>query len=251
MDPRQWLDEVRDELQTRRLPRRYVTRLLRELSDHVTDGWEKTMNKDVRVFAGPHDQLGSPGQIADTAEKEFQSRRFAARFPVLTFGLLPVLAFPFVAAATWLGPGWVIVTVEEFVGSLLGLQESALKVTEGSPAAQWILGLMKCYTTGAIILAAALVVWAWSRLARRAGVMSKWPIASAVLVALLAGLIWCDATPKTKDKQGMLMVGLGFPVRSWTAFQTVQLAAPLALGVWLTRQRVKGPTAPSELARAA
>ena len=64
MDPQRWLDEVRNELQTRRLPRRYVTRLMRELSDHVMDGWEKTMNKDVRVFAGPHDQLGSPSDVA-------------------------------------------------------------------------------------------------------------------------------------------------------------------------------------------
>src|SRR6188768_1690570 len=109
MDPQRWLDEVRKELQTRRLPRRYVTRLMRELSDHVMDGWERTMNKDVRVFAGPHDHLGSPGQVADSAEKEFRSRRFAARFPLLTFGLLPVLAFPFVAAAVFMGPGWVIV----------------------------------------------------------------------------------------------------------------------------------------------
>ncbi len=49
MNPQQWLDEVRKELQTRRLPRRSVTRLMRELSDHLTDGWEQTMNTDVRV----------------------------------------------------------------------------------------------------------------------------------------------------------------------------------------------------------
>ena len=55
MDPQQWLNELLTELQARRLPRRYVTRLMRELSDHVMDGWEKTMNTDVRVFAAPHD----------------------------------------------------------------------------------------------------------------------------------------------------------------------------------------------------
>ena len=100
-------------------------------------------------------------------------------------------------------------------------------------------------------LAAALVVWVMSRLARRAGVTTKWPVASAVLVALLAGLIWSDATPKTKDKPGMLMVGVGYPMRAWTVFQTVQLITPLALGVWLTRQRARTPAAPVELARAA
>ncbi|OAI57493.1 hypothetical protein AYO47_01750 [Planctomyces sp. SCGC AG-212-M04] len=250
MDPQRWLDEVRKELQTRRLPRRYVTRLMRELSDHVMDGWENTMNKDVRVFAGPNDQLGSPGQIADTAEKEFRSRRFAARFPLLTFGLLPVLAFPIVAALTFLGPGWVIVELEELVGYFLGWDESALVANESDFGA-WLPVAMKCYTAGTIILAAALVVWAMSRLARRAGVTAKWPIASAVLVAALAGCLWSDATPKTKDKQGMLMVGLGYPMRSWTIYQTAQLMMPLSFGIWLTRQRRRLPAAPSELARAA
>ena len=150
MDPQQWLDEVRNELQTRRLPRRYVTRLLRELSDHVTDGWEKTMNKDVRVFAGPHDQLGSPGQIADTAEKEFQSRRFAARHPWLTFGLLPVLVFPFLAAAVFVGPGWLIAQAIE----LSGFDERLTEVKY----LDWVPLAAKSYAAAAIILAAGLIV---------------------------------------------------------------------------------------------
>lgn len=247
MDPQRWLDEVRKELQTRRLPRRYVTRLMRELSDHVTDGWENTMNMDVRVFAGPNDQLGSPGQIADTAEKEFRSRRFAARFPLLTFGLLPVLAFPFVAAATFLGPGWLIVEISE----LLGLEESAL-IADETPYGAWFSTIAKCYTSGSIILAAVLVVWLMSRLARRAGVTRKWSIASAVLVAVLAGCIWSDATPKTRDKHGMLMVGLGYPLRKyWTISQASQLLTPLAFGIWLTRRRTIVSSTPNQLARAA
>jgi hypothetical protein len=246
MDPQRWLDEVKKELQTRRLPRRYVTRLLRELSDHVTDGWENTMNKDVRVIAGPNDHLGSPGQVADTAEKEFQLRRLAARFPVMTFGLLPLLAFPFVAVATFAGPGWVIVSILDS----LGVAER-FAVAESSNLSVWLSTITRSYAAGTIILAAALIVWVMSRLARRAGVTTKWPVTSAVLVAVLAGCIWSDATPKTHDKPGMVMVGVGYPLRAWTLFQTIQLAAPLALGVWLSRQRDPAPTAPSELARAA
>jgi hypothetical protein len=246
MDPQRWLDEVKKELQTRRLPRRYVTRLLRELSDHVTDGWENTMNKDVRVFAGPNDHLGSPRLIADTAEKEFQSRRFAARFRLLTFGLLPVLAFPFVAVATFAGPGWVIVTVLDSLG-----YAEPFAVADETSLSTWLPGITKSYAAGSIILAAALVIWAMSRLARRAGVTTRWPIASAVLVAVLAGCIWSDATPKTRDRPGMVMVGVGYPLRAWTLFQTIQLAAPLALGLWLTRQRPTIPAGPIELARAA
>jgi hypothetical protein len=246
MDPQRWLDDVRRELQTRRLPRRYVTRLMRELSDHVTDGWENTMNKDVRVFAGPHDHLGSPGQVADTAEKEFRSRRFAARFPLLTFALLPMLAFPFVAAAVFLGPGWLIAEILD----LLGFQESMI-ATDQMPGGAWFTGIARCYTAGSIILAAGLVVWVTSRLARRAGVTAKWPVASAVLVAVLAGCVWSEATPKTREKRGMLMVGVGYPLRDWTVSQTLQLVAPLALGGWLARQRARGPAAPVEFARAA
>jgi hypothetical protein len=215
---------------------------MRELSDHVMDGWENTMNKDVRVFAGPDDHLGSPGQIADTAEKEFRSRRFAARFPLLTFGFLPPLAFPFLVVALMIGPGWVI-------GELLEL--SGIEPFDSTTDLGWAVGLAKAYTAGAITVAAALIVWMTSRLARRAGVTTRWPIASALLVAIFAGLLWSDVTPKTKDKQGMLMVGLGYPLRSWTVFQTMQLITPLVLGIWLTRQRTTTPAAPSELARAA
>lgn len=246
MDLQRWLDEVRNELHTRRLPRRDVTRLLRELSDHVTDGLENTMNTDVRVFPAPHHHLGSPRQVADTAEKEFQSRRFAARFPWMTFGLLPLLTFPFVAAATFAAPGWFIVTILDS----LELAEP-FAVAEDSDLSTWLPGITKSYAAGTIILAAALVVWVTARLARRAAVSARWPLASAVLVALLAGSIWSDATPKTRDKQGMLMVGIGYPLRAWTLFQSVQLVAPLALGVWLTRQRPTTPTTPLDVARAA
>ncbi|HVJ66355.1 MAG TPA: hypothetical protein VM510_00145 [Caulifigura sp.] len=246
MDPQRWLDEVRNELQTRRLPKRYVMRLMRELSDHVLDGWETTMNKDVRVFDGPHDQLGSPKQVADTAEQEFQSRRFAARFPLLTFGLAPLLAFPLVAAATFVGPGWVIVTLLE----LLGLDQS-LTVTQEMRFGEWVPTLAKTYAAATIILAAGLIVWMMSRFAKKAGVRLRWPVTSAVLVALIAGCIWTDATPKTPEKQGTVMLGLGYPLRTWTIFQTVQLAAPLALAAWLVGKPPKATSPPVEFAQVA
>jgi hypothetical protein len=246
MEPQRWLDEVRNELQMRRLPKRYVTRLMRELSDHVLDGWETTMNTDVRVFAGPHDQLGSPRQVADTAEKEFRSRRFAARYPLLTFGLLPVLAFPFVAAAAFAGPGWVIVSLLE----LLGLDRQ-LTLTDETKFAAYVPAIAKSYAAGTIIVAAGLIIWLMARWAKRAGVRTRWPVASAILVAMLAGSIFSDATPKTPERPGTVMLGLGYPMRAWTVFQTMQLVAPLGLAGWLLRARRSTTSPPIELTRAA
>ncbi len=227
MDPHQWLNDLRTQLQTRRLPRRYVARLMRELSDHVTDGWERPMSKDAQLRPGPLERLGSPHDVAESAEREFRSRSFAARHPVWTFGLFPPLLVLVLALAFFVGPG---VLLDELF-SLPPLDEY-----ETSP---WVPILAQAYIVGCIVLASVLVVTAFSRLAKRCGVARRWPMTAAVVTSLLCGSLWTSATAKTPEHMGTVMVGLSGSL--WptgiTFPQVVQFAIPLALGAWITRRR--------------
>ena len=82
MDPQPWLSELEKELQQRRLPRRYVMRLMRELSDHVTDELEKPMSKEDQRSTDLRERLGTPQGLAESAKQEYQSRTFAVRHPI-------------------------------------------------------------------------------------------------------------------------------------------------------------------------
>lgn len=233
MDPQHWLEELRTELQTRRLPRRYVTRLLRELSDHVTDGWETPMSKDAppvpgpAAVPGPLERLGSPQLVAESAARELRARSFAARHPVWTFGVLPPLLAIVTAAALLLGPGALLDTL---------LDLPPLDEYETAP---WAHLVAQGYVVGCIVAASLLVVLAFIGLAKRCDLARRWPMTAALVTALVCGGLWTGATPKTPEKMGCVMVG--FPrslgPSGFTLPQLLQFAAPLALAAWLTRRR--------------
>lgn len=227
MDPQHWLEELRTELQTRRLPRRYVTRLLRELSDHVTDGRENPMSKDAPQVPGPLERLGSPQLVAESAARELRARSFAARHPVWTFGVLPPLLAILVAAALLLGPGAILATL---------LDAPPLDEYETSP---WAHIVAQGYVVGCIVAASLLVVLAFIGLAKRCALARRWPMTAALVTALVCGGLWTGATPKTAETMGTVMVGLPRSLGpAGIAFpQLLQFAAPLALAAWLTRRR--------------
>ncbi len=165
----------------------------------------------------------------------------------MTFGLLPVVVFPFVAAAAFTIPAWLIVPCL----AVFGVDEW-LATDDELLYGAWIPGFAKCYIAGTIVAAAGIVVWAMARLARRSRVTARWPCVSAALVALLAGCIWSDVTPKTPEKMGTMMLGLGYPIRAWTIFQTGQMLAPLGFAAWLMRPKQTSEAAPTiEVERAA
>lgn len=227
MDPQQWLNELRTELQSRRLPRRYVTRLMRELSDHVTDGWENPMNKDVQVRPGPVERLGSPRDVAESAEQGFRLRRFAVRHPVWTFGVFPPFLVVVLALAFFIGPGALLAEL---------IDADPLEQFESSP---WEPVLARGYIVGCIVLASALVVIAFSGLAKRCALARRWPMTAAIVTAILCGCLWTSATAKTPEKMGVVMVGLSASL--WpsgiTFPQVLQFAAPLVVAAWVTRRR--------------
>jgi hypothetical protein len=241
MDPQRWLAELRTELQTRRLPKRYVTRLMRELSDHVTDEWEKAMSKDAQMTPGPLERLGKPRVVAEAAEQALRSRSFPARHPLWTFGVFPPLLFVVLAAVMFVGSALIVDGVVDL---------TPLEKYESSP---WAPVLARSYLVGCLVLAAVLVVVAFSGLAKRCGVTRRWPMTAALLIALACGCLWTGATQKTPEKMGTIMIGVPGSLRPTgiTFPQLIQFAAPLAAAAWATRRQSQATGPARELRSAA
>lgn len=227
MEPHRWLAELEMELQRRRLPRRYVTRLVRELSDHVMDAWEISMIKDDQSGIDPESRLGSPREVAESAEQTYCSRTFAAQHPVWMFGVLPPLLFAVVAFTIY----FMSAAVFKFLVDSLILNELA--------SSTWLPTLAQGYLVGCLILASVSVAVTFSLVARRYAIRRRWPMVAAVIIAVLCGGFWSQVTPKTPREMGR--VTIGFSLAMWpssiTVARAVQFGAPLAVAFWLTRRR--------------
>jgi hypothetical protein len=234
MDPQRWLNELQLELQKRRLPRRYVMRLLRELSDHVTDEWENSMGKDDQQIPETLERLGSLREVAESAEQQYRSRKFAARHPVWTFGVCPPLLL-------------LVVVIGIYMGSAL-LVESLLDLTPLAKyqSSKWVPVVAQGYIMGCIVLASVVVAVAFAMLAKRSALTRRWPMTAAIVIALLCGGVWTDVTPKTPEQMGRITIGLSGYLRPSTVTfpQVIQFGVPLAVAAWITRRR-SSPTDPS------
>ena len=78
-----WLDDVRQRLARQRvLPPSYVQRFVEELSDHLDDLKEESMEVDAIS------RLGEPEQVADAAVAAYRRRSSPGRHPTVTFWFL-------------------------------------------------------------------------------------------------------------------------------------------------------------------
>lgn len=234
MDSQRWLDELRMELQKRRLPRRYVMRLLRELSDHVTDEWENPMSKDDQRNLDPLERVGSPRDVAESAEQEFRSRKFAARHPVWTFGVFPPLLFLVLAIGIYLGSATLLVSLFDL---------TPLEKYENSA---WVPVLVQGYLIGCVVLASVVAAITFAMVAKRHALKRRWPMTAAIGIALLCGCLWTDVTRKTPEQMGRVTIGISGSLRpsEITFPQVFQFAVPLAVAAWMTRRR-SSTTGPS------
>jgi hypothetical protein len=231
MDPQRWLDDVRNELQTRRLPRRYVTRLMRELSDHVLDGWERTMSKDARVVLSPLERMGSAKNVAASAENEYRRGKFAARHPILIFGVCPLLLLP-------------ILIIAMFGGSLAILEQLIPQPLQNDYAFSPSVPVFVPYVMSAVIIANAILVSvAFAGLADRCSLRRRWPFVSALIVAAFCVCLSGMGRAKTPDHMGQVLICLGSPLHSRSPFlNLLQFIAPMIAAGVLFRRR---PVTPS------
>lgn len=226
MVTRRWLEDVQTELSARRLPRRYVTRLMRELSDHIHDGLENPMSTEARVFSNPIERLGLPHQVAATAAEQFRRRRFAVRHPFLTFAISPVLLLPALSIALIAPPLWAVGTLLEW-----------LEVSETTSMGPAIASGLEWFIVASLTSAAALLVIAFAGLGRRTAVHWRWPMIAGILLSIIAGTVYTEAKAKTADHQGVLMIGIGYPIRIPTIHQWIQFIVPLGAAGWMTRRQ--------------
>ena len=238
MDARHWLRELRQELVRRKLPRRYVDRLVMELSEHLSDVTEDAMRTDAHEPNSIVDRLGTPGQLAERAATEYSHGRFSARHPWLTFVGLPVVLLPLL----WSSVALVLIAVVYGAASLF---------TFDAPFPLW--GKLAVVVTAyamidlPILLSAALIC----RLASRADLHWKWPMIGCGLLALVSAQVCPVVRVNTADAMwslffltpyfdlghGQYLTSTGTSLMTATAraTQVFQFTLPLvvgALAVW-------------------
>ena len=95
-----WLDDVRERLADKRLPPKYVRRLLDELSEHLEDLKEENMSTEANAYS----RLGEPEQVAQAAIITYRRHSFLGRHPVATFLVFAVSPIvPLVALVVLVG----------------------------------------------------------------------------------------------------------------------------------------------------
>lgn len=241
-----WRNRLIEALHGQALPRAYVQRLVEELSDHAADLSleEQSMEAQVDLEA----RLGTPGQLAAVAVREFQRRTFAGRHPVLTF-----LAGPFVAViATFVATLLLLAGFGCLLDVALGLAlGGSLRTNEdmNMPPSAFEMGLMQSADLVVRFVPFALSAWFFAALGRRCA-RPVWGVVACGIVAVLAiSFLSAIDAPGPNSTVGTWV--MGFRWGTIGLAQVLQAAVPLALVGWLlwsliNRDRIE----PASLARA-
>jgi hypothetical protein len=248
-----WLKNIEKRLAAQGLPSAYIRRFMDELSDHLADIEAENLMEENGMITNVNDanigiaasvvpvvnnataaktiepttRLGDAADLADAAVVTYRRRNFLGRHPLAAFGvfvLSPILGYVAVIALFLLAAGLLVdrfdhTTVDQMIKQFAPIFRDFCLVAT-------------------VIAPSIFMVAFYCKLARRLCLGWKWMLASCIVVSLLAaGISWSF---KFSDIPGnsAIMCGLGLPtsIRQW-----IQLAIPLALGVWFLfhRHRVK------------
>jgi len=230
MDCRQWLESLREEFARRKLPPLYAERMISELTDHFHDFMEDYMGKVAResreLDRGSLEQnLGSPADIGAAAAEQCRRQRFDGRHPFFVFAVLPIVSLTVLSLSLMVAVGLLLNAL---------VPEGATPDAGTEPA--WIYPVARAAICGFVIFPAIGLAMLLCRSARKAALGWKWPLAACLLLALISGSAFSIIRPKTADKPGVLIVGVGTPSSTTIGFQLAQLLAPLAIGAWALSQ---------------
>jgi hypothetical protein len=233
VDAQRWLEELRAELERRRLPPPYVERLASELSDHLTDFLEDRMSTDAKDLRGVIGRLGSPSRVASAAAAEYRRGRFSARHPVVTFLVMPVVSLPVLWIACIAG---IVATLK-----LLGLESGSPAST--GPVAEWAWALVPYLVVGLLLMPAALSAVFFCRLANKAALSWKWSMATCALLAVFGGLAALRIVLPRGSLQGQIAFGFSLNTHP-SASQILQFLLPLTIGGLAAWRRGSSSLAP-------
>lgn len=227
MNAERWLLELRAELVRRKLPPLYVERMVLELSDHVSNLLEDRMSTDAKDLHGVFDRLGSPGNVAASAAREFCKARFSRRHPVLMFVLAPVLSLPLL----WFCSVVTLILTVKMLGIESGNSTTGAVWRAADAAVPYVIVAL-------MVIPVALAAAFFCRIAARAGVSWKWSLAACGLIAILGSAAMTHFVLPTETTQGTFSFGFRFAL--WpTTSQLLQFLAPLAICGWAIWRQVK------------
>lgn len=196
-------------------PLAQVRRLVREVGDHREDLKQAALAEGlsgVEAAARANTQLGDPLVLAEQVMVSLRCSSWWGRHFVVTFGLLPFLAFPVLWA--------LFLAVELALGFALGYgwDSKRLDIAADNPVAFHHLA-MAVHFMDYMAIAVATLLFCW--LAHRSAVSFKWGVTSCAICSLIALITWGRLEPHTFT--------LGFSVNSSFDLQWIRGAIPFLM----------------------
>ena len=203
-----------------------VRRLVREMADHRDDLKQAALAEGLSerdAEARAQAQLGDPMVLAEDLMAALRRSSWWGRHCVVTFGLLPLLAFPIL---------WLLLLVVELLLEITlgyGWNTGKLHVAVNDPVTfQYLVILFQFMDYAAIALATLLFCW----LARQTAVGFRWMVTAGAVCSLVALITWGKIEPHT--------FSVGFTVNSHLHLQWIRGAIPPTVvgAVYVLQQRL-------------
>ncbi|MGH7993770.1 MAG: hypothetical protein ACREDQ_09655 [Limisphaerales bacterium] len=186
---RDYIKTLRRRLVELGCPLAHVRRLVREMADHRDDLKQAALveglsEPDAEVRANA--QLGDPLVLAEQMMVSLRRSSWWGRHFVVTFGLLPILAYPVLWALFLVLELLLVVTLG------YGWDSKRLDVVTNNPVTFHHL-LKVCHFMDYLAVALATLLFCW--LARRAAVKLKWMVTACAICSVAAIITWVKIEP--------------------------------------------------------
>ncbi len=196
-------------------PRAQVVRLVREVADHREDlkqaAWSNGLSEaGAEIHANA--QLGDPVELAEDLMAALRRSTWWGRHYVVTFVLLPLLAYP----VLWALLLCLQMALEFALG--YGWDSNKLRAAADDPVTFQHL-LMKCHCMDYLAMVLATLLFCW--LARRAVVSPRWMTISCAICSLAAVITYARIEPHS--------FFLGFSLNSHLQMPWFRGAIPLLM----------------------